>query len=120
MNIIFNGTLKEPSKDNIFYSIQFSDSEEFIIEISPDLTSVNFPDGSYFIGTVDFQKDFYDWIQLKPAEFRWGMDGNTTILEIDIPPLDTMFRLETGNKDCWWAGFQTPSSRYLKRFFPPI
>jgi hypothetical protein len=116
MNIIIEGTLSEPDSDNIFYSIRFSDSEELIIEINPDFTSVHFPDGSCFIGTVDFQKDFYEWVQLKPAKFCLGIDGNTTILEIDIPPQDTRFRLETGVNGCWWAGFQTPSSRFLRKY----
>ena len=73
-------------------------------------------DGSSFQCNIDYQKELYYWVGLKPAEYQLEVDGNITIVEIDLPSPDCKFRLETGKNNYCWAGLESSNSRYLKRY----
>jgi len=114
LSLLLEGTLIPDNDGNIVGGFHYSDTEEFLIKVGPEITQVVLPDDLTFIGTLDNQMEFYDWLRDGPAEYRWGIDGYTLCVEIDIPAHGTTFRLEGG--DCWWAGFETTDTRVMRKY----
>ncbi|WP_048067599.1 hypothetical protein [Methanospirillum hungatei] len=116
MNVKLEGNLNKSYNGNICGNYQFTDEQELKIEITPYLINVTFPEGLAFKNFVDYQKELYYWVGLKPTQYRLKTEENTTIIEIDLPPPDCKFRLEMGKENLCWAGFETRTTRYLKRY----
>mgnify|MGYP000998896297 CR=1 FL=1 len=115
MNVLIEGCLEMCSDGYICASEEIAD-KEFKIDIRPDITTITFPRGFLFSNPVEFQKQLYHWIGQEPADYRIYEEGDTTVLEIDLPPPDCKFRLEMGEERYCWTGYETNNTRYLKRY----